>query len=143
MKSLKIIEKQAGVKALSYHNTVFSQLLKLVPGHEFETLVNQHHKGRKLSKMTRWSQFVSMALAQLSGRCSLRVVVSQQSAQRSKYYHLGIARVSHSSLAQINEKQPYTLYEGRYSQSSSPPVRNWRHGMVFVSRTSFIPWMPP
>ena len=96
---------------MSHHNTVFSQLLKLIPRHEFETLANQHHEGRKLRKMTRWSQFVSMALAQLSGRSSLRDVVSNLSVQASKLYHLGTALVSRSSLARVNEQQPYTLYE--------------------------------
>ena len=111
MKSPKVIEKQTGIQALSHHNTVFSQLLKMVPRHEFETLANRHHEGRKLRKMTRWSQFVAMALAQLSGRASLRDVVSNLSAQGAKLYHLGSAVVSRSSLARTNEKQPYSLYE--------------------------------
>jgi len=64
MKSLKVVGKQEGDQALAHHNTVFPQLLKLVPRHEFETLANQHHEGRKLRKMTRWSQLVAMALAQ-------------------------------------------------------------------------------
>ena len=96
---------------MAHHNTVFSQLLKLVPRHEFETLANRHHAGRRLRKMTRWSQFVAMALSQLSGRASLRDVVSNLSAQTAKLYHLGTAVVTRSSLARVNEKQPYSLYE--------------------------------
>ena len=96
---------------MSHNNTVFSQLLKMVPRHEFETLAIQHSTGRKLRKMTRWSQFVAMATAQLSGRASLRDVVSNLSAQTAKLYHLGTRLVSRSSLARVNEQQPYTLYE--------------------------------
>lgn len=51
---------------MAHHNTVFSQILKLVPRHEFESLAQEHHEGRKLRKMTRWSQFVSLGLAQLA-----------------------------------------------------------------------------
>ena len=40
---------------MSHHNTVFAQLLKFVPRHEFESLANQHHSGRRLRKMTRWT----------------------------------------------------------------------------------------
>lgn len=90
---------------MAHHNTVSSQLLKLVPRHEFETLAIQHHDVRKLRKMTRWSQFVAMTLAQLSGRSSLRDVVSNLSVQASKLYHHGAALVSRSSLARVNEKQ--------------------------------------
>ncbi|MBL7003134.1 MAG: DUF4372 domain-containing protein [Gammaproteobacteria bacterium] len=28
---------------MAHHNTVLSQLLKLIPRHEFETLAKQHH----------------------------------------------------------------------------------------------------
>ena len=96
---------------MAHHNTVFAQWLKFVPRHEFESLANQHHSGRKLRKMTRWAQFVSMATAQLSGRNSLRDVVSNLTAQARKLYHLGIRSVSRSSLSRVNESQPYELYE--------------------------------
>jgi len=101
---------------LAHHNTVFSQLLKLVPRHEFEALAKQHHQGRKLRKMSRWSQFVSLGLAQLSGRNSLRDIVSNISAQTSKLYHLGVAKVSRSSLARVNEQQPHVLYEELFNK---------------------------
>jgi putative transposase len=39
---------------------MFSQILKLVTRHEVESLARTHHQGRKLRKMTRWSQFVSL-----------------------------------------------------------------------------------
>jgi hypothetical protein len=135
MKSPKVIGKKEGAQALAHHNTVFSQLLKLVPRHEFETLANQHHEGRKLRKMTRWSQFVSLALAQISGRSSLRDVVSNLSAQTRKLYHLGIASVSRSSLARVNEHQSYSLYEALFAkllsrcQGLAP-----RHGFRFKNK---------
>jgi putative transposase len=135
MKSPKVIEKQEGVQAMAHHNTVFSQLLKLVPRHEFETLATQHHEGRKLRKMTRWSQFVAMTLAQLSGRSSLRDVVSNLSAQASKLYHLGSAIVSRSSLARVNEKQPYTLYERLAGKLLAQcQARAPRHGFRFKNK---------
>ena len=31
---------------MAHYNTIFSQILKLVPRHEFETLATQHHCGR-------------------------------------------------------------------------------------------------
>ena len=120
---------------MAHHSTVFSQLLKLVSRHEFEALANQHHEGRILRKMTRWSQFVSMALAQVAGRCSLRDVVSNLSAQATKLYHLGTAPVSRSSLARVNEKQPYSLYEALFAkllsrcQGLAP-----RHGFRFKNK---------
>ena len=135
MKSRQIIDQTEGNQALAHNNTVFSQLLKFVPRHEFETLSNQHHEGRRLRKMTRWSQFIAMALAQLTGRNSLRDVVSNLSAHTAKLYHLGSAIVSRSSLARVNEKQPYSLYEQlagkllRQCQARAP-----RHGFRFKNK---------
>lgn len=61
--------------------------------------------------MSRWSQFLALSLAQFAGRSSLRDIVSNLSAQAAKLYPLGSARVTRSSLARVNESQPYTLYE--------------------------------
>ena len=120
---------------MAHHNTVFAQLLKLVSRHEFEALANQHHTGRKLRRMTRWSQFLAMATAQLSGRSSLRDVVSNLSAQASKLYHLGTVIVSRSSLARVNEQQPYTLYEKLAGKLLAQcQARAPRHGFRFKNK---------
>jgi len=47
---------------MAHSNTVFFQLLKLVPRHEFEALAKQHHSGRAFRKASRWSQFVSLTM---------------------------------------------------------------------------------
>ena len=99
---------------MSHHNTIFAQMLKLISRHEFETLAKEHHQGRKLRKMSRWSQFIALGVAQLSGRKSLRDIVSNLCAQASKLYHLGATSVSRSSFARVNEQQPHTLYEALF-----------------------------
>jgi len=116
MSSPQTIEKQKGNQALSHHNTVFSQLLKLIPRHEFETLAKQHHTGRSFRTASRWSQFVSMAMAQLSGRNSLRDIVENISAQAHRLYHMGSTKLSRSNLSRINDGKPYALYEALFGK---------------------------
>ena len=101
---------------MAHHNTVFAQMLKLIPRHEFESLANHHHSGCRLRKMTRWIQFVSMATAQLSSRHSLRDVASNITTQARKLYHLGMNAVSRSSLSRINASQPHELYEALFAK---------------------------
>ena len=97
---------------MAHHNTVFVQLLRFLPRHEFETEARQHQRGQGLRVMSRWAQFVALGLAQLTGRQSLRDIVSNLSTQGRKLYHLGVGTtVSRSSLARVNAEQPYTLYE--------------------------------
>lgn len=120
---------------MAHHNTVFAQLLKFIPRHEFETLANRYHEGQKLRKMSRWSQFVALSLGQLAGRASLRDIVSNLSAQAAKLYHLGSAKVTRTTLARVNENQPYMLYEALFHkllarcQGLAP-----RHGFRFKNK---------
>ena len=101
---------------MAHHNTVFAQLLKYVPRHEFETLANQHHCGRSFRTASRWSQFVTLAMAQLAGRNSLRDIVENISAQAHRLYHLGSAKLTRSNLSRINEDKPYALYEALFGK---------------------------
>jgi putative transposase len=64
--------------------------------------------------MSRWSQFVTLSLARFAGRSSLRNIVCNLS--NAKLYHLGSAQVTRTSLARVNENQPYTLYEALFYQ---------------------------
>ena len=96
---------------MSHRNTVFAQLLRLAPRHQFEKLAEAHHIGRRFRKTSRWSQFVALAMGQLSGRHSLRDVVANATAQASRWYHLGARRVTRSTLARVNEQQPHEFYE--------------------------------
>ena len=73
---------------MSHNNTAFTQLLKLIPRHEFETFAKQPYSGHSFRAATRWSQFVTMAMAQLAGRNSLRDIVENMSAQAHRLYHL-------------------------------------------------------
>jgi hypothetical protein len=101
---------------MAHYNTVFSQLLKLIPRHEFEALAKQHHSGCSFRSASRWSQFVTMATGQLSGRKSLRDIVDSVSAQAHRLYHLGSAKLSRSNLSRINENKPYALYEALFEK---------------------------
>ena len=96
---------------MAHHNTVFGQLLTLLPRHEFDAEARDHQRGQRLRVMSRWAQFVALGLGQLASRQSLRDIVSNLRAQPAKLYHLGVPTVSRSSLARVNAEQPYTLYE--------------------------------
>jgi hypothetical protein len=65
---------------MAHNNTVFLQLEKLVPRHQFETFAKQHHSGRRFRTASRWSQFVTLSLGQLTGRNSLRDIVENMAA---------------------------------------------------------------
>jgi putative transposase len=119
MRSLQVIEKKQGNQAMSHFNTILSQILKFVPRHEFEALAIEHHSGRSFRKASRWSQFVMLSLAQLTGRNSLRDIVASVSAQSYRIYHIGCANLSRSNLSRMNESKSYALYEALFGRCQS------------------------
>ncbi|MGR9046651.1 MAG: DUF4372 domain-containing protein, partial [Gammaproteobacteria bacterium] len=99
---------------MAHCNTVLSQLLKIVGRHEFDKIAARHHEGQRLRKTSRWSQFVALTFAQLSGRQSLRDIEANLNAQKHLRYHLGAASITRSSLARLNQQQPAECYEALF-----------------------------
>ena len=95
---------------MAYHNTIISQILKLVPRLEFERLGNQHDGRRRSDALSRWSQFVALSIGQLAGRTSLRDIEATLQSHTQHRYHLGSQSVSRSSLGRANEKLDYAFY---------------------------------
>jgi len=96
---------------MAHCNTIFNQILNIIPRHEFESLAIKHHSGRKFRTTNRWSQFTAIVLAQLSGRQSLRDIVENMKAQSHRLYHLGVSLLSKSNFSRINNNKSYGMYE--------------------------------
>ena len=96
---------------MAHVNTIFSQILKLVPRHVFNELEKKHHTGRALRANSRWDQMAALVLTKLSDDLSLRDIENTMKAHHSSLYHLGCSPVARSTLARMNEKQSYVLFE--------------------------------
>ncbi len=101
---------------MGHHNTVFSQILKLVPRHEFSSLSMKHDGVRRRDAMSRWTQFVAMASAQLTGRSSLRDVELTLERQSNLRYHLGTGSVKRTTLARTNKQLSAGFYQALFSK---------------------------
>ena len=100
---------------MSHNNTILSQILRLVPRHEFKRLTFQHDGKRRSDAMSRWTQFVSMAIAQLCGRSSLRDIEATIASQSHLGYHLGSGPVKRTTLSRINQTLDFRFYESLFS----------------------------
>ena len=131
---------------MDHTNTVLAQLLQLIPRHEFQPLAKEHHLGQKLRKISRWDQFVALMMAQLTGRQSLRDIEANINVQAGSRYHLCVRRIAKSSLARVNEKQPYTLYVAMWRCSvnwcPAARIRISRPNISSGSRIRCTPSMP-
>lgn len=120
---------------MAHCNTVLSQMLNMIPRHEFEKLANDVDGKVRSTALSRWSQFVALSVGQLNGRQSLRDIESCLSTQQHLHYHLGTQPVSKSSLARANENRDaefYTrLFEVLYQRCTHHAPR---HGFRFKNK---------
>lgn len=92
--------------------TVFSQIMDIVPRYEFNKCVERYKGNHRVKSFTCWNQFLSMAFAQLTYRESLRDIESCLSSMSRHLYHMGFrgGKVSRSTLAEANENRPWQIY---------------------------------
>jgi len=95
---------------MKHINTVFHQLLREVPRHQFEKVINRYEGDRRIRSLSCWTQFCAMLFAQLCSRQSLRDVVSAWDSHLSAHYHIGVRKVKCSTLSGANAKRPVGMY---------------------------------
>jgi len=101
---------------LGHHNTVYSQILRMVPRHEFATAAHKHDGHRRKDAMSRWTQFIAMSTAQLTGRSNLRDIESALASQKHLRYHLGSGTVKRTTLSRANQTLDSKFYEGLFAK---------------------------
>jgi transposase len=100
---------------MAHCSTLMGQLLQLIPRHVFDHLVESHaSEGPTPRKFTYWSHLGAMLFGQWSARKSLRDLVFSVNRQVHKYYHLGLAVVKRSTLADANKQRPTIIFEKTY-----------------------------
>jgi Transposase DDE domain/Domain of unknown function (DUF4372) len=100
------------ISAMRHHNTVFRDILKLVPWHQFEALVEEHDADARVRQLSTKRQLVALLYGQLSGASSLREIVTGLSSHAARLYHLGAAPVRRSTFSDANTRRPAEVFCG-------------------------------
>ena len=91
--------------------TVFAQVMQSLPLPDFRACVARyggHERGQSFSCL---DQFLTLAFAQLTGRESLRDIVTCLNAMAPKLYHMGFrGAIRRSTLADANERRDWRIY---------------------------------
>jgi hypothetical protein len=96
-------------------NTIFHQMLKLIPRHHFAKLEAEHGTGRKARSFSRWSQLVHLLSMQLTARASLRDGIVSLKARLKSLYHLGVKPVARSTFADANSQRPASFFAALFA----------------------------
>jgi hypothetical protein len=100
---------------MAHCNTIFHQMLKLIPRHHFAKLEAEHGTGRKARSFTRWSQLVHLVSMQLTARASLRDGIASLKARLKSLYHLGVKPVARSTFADANNQRPASFFAALFA----------------------------
>ncbi len=91
--------------------TVFAQLMEFVPYFRFQQAVERYQGNRWVRNFSCWDQWLTLALAQLTSRRSLRDIEASLAAQRHKLYHMGFScPIKRNTLANANQKRDWRIY---------------------------------
>ncbi len=78
---------------MSFKDSIFRQILQILPGYEFEKSVKKHNGDFASKGFTCWQHFVSMLFAQLSGQTGLRDIENSFESISNQLYHMGVKKL--------------------------------------------------
>ena len=91
---------------MRHYNSVFHSVLKHVPWHRFDRLVDEHQADKHVRNLTTKSQLIALIYGQMSGAQSLREIEAGLQSHTAKLYHLGAEEAKRSTLADANHSRP-------------------------------------
>jgi transposase len=125
-----MFETQKENHAMRHHNTVFRGILKLVPWHVLDRLVDDYRANKRVRRLSTQNQFIAMLYAQLAGAHSLRTIEASFESHSARLYHLGACEVSRSTLADANAKRSYAVFTKLLSELMGRCERALGHTMA-------------
>ena len=96
---------------MSHSNTIYNQILQLIPRHQFETKVRHYYADRYVKYFTCWQQFLTLLFAQIRSKDSLRDIETSLKSQSTRWYHIGLKDIKRSTLSDANNRRDYRIYE--------------------------------
>ena len=91
--------------------TVFAQLMNFLPWTTFARIVTRYDGNRRVRSFPCTEHFRALAFGQITGRESLRGIVSCLAAQPARLYHCGFCGpVRRSTLAAANNRRDWRIY---------------------------------
>lgn len=101
---------------MSHINSIYNQLLQFIPRHEFEKLVFTYSGDHYTKYFNSWQQFISILYAQITGKDSLRDIVTGLRTQHNSWYHIGLVDICRSTFSDANNKRDYRIFEGTFNK---------------------------
>lgn len=138
---------------MAHSNTLFHELLKLIPRHQFDAIVKSHGGNRYVKRFNCWQQFATLLYAQAADKDSLREIEQGMEINDPRLYHLGLTRIKRSTLSDANRNRPSEIFQALFyklverCQTLTPkhkfkfknPLYTWDATLISLC-LSLFPW---
>ena len=114
---------------MPHTNTVFRDILKLLPWSAFERLVEEHGTDELVRSFTTKRQLLALLFGQLSGAYSLRDIEASMSSHQARLYHAGGAAPARSTFADANRDRDSRVFSGLFTHMLGMTTRGLRRKM--------------
>jgi hypothetical protein len=123
---LAAFETRKGTHAMLHQNIVFHSLLKHVPWHKLEQLVEKHGADELSRRLNTKRHLVALFYGQFSGASSLREIITAMESQATRLYHLGAAPVKRSTMSDANRDRPWQVFGDLFTEMLKQAHRGLR-----------------
>ena len=99
---------------MRHRNSVFHDLLKLVPWTAFDRLVEAQGADAAARRFTSRQHLSALLFAQLSGAGSLREIEAAMASHQGRLYHAGAVAAKRSTFADANRDRDFRVFTGLF-----------------------------
>jgi hypothetical protein len=117
-----------------HKNSVFHDLLKLIPWHVFDRLVDEHGSDRLLRTFRSRQQFIALLFAQWAGAQSLREIEAAMASHQARLYHVGGKVPPRSTFADANRERSSLLFSDLLEHMLGSATRSFKRQTAGVVR---------
>jgi hypothetical protein len=122
------------VKTVRHRNSVFHDLLKLVPWTAFDGLVEEHGSDEGARRFTSRQHLTAFLFAQLSEASSLREIEAAMASHQGRLYHCGAVAPKRSTFADANRARDFRVFSGLFESMLAQAARGFRRRMADAVR---------
>ena len=114
---------------MRHTNSVFHDILKLVPWATFDRLVGEYGTDDGARGFTTRNQFLVLLFAQLGGASSLREVEAVMASHQARLYHVGAKAPKRSTFADANRSRDPRVFSKLFERMLATSPRGLRRKM--------------
>ena len=114
---------------MRHRNSVFHDLLKLIPWTAFDREVDQFGADEGTRSFTAHQHLSALLFAQLSGASSLREIEATMASHQGRLYHSGAVAPKRSTFADANRARDFRVFSGLFEAMLAQAGRGFRRKM--------------